>query len=187
MVQTLASHTPQSYKPAAKMLHWGLAVLIIATLPVGAIMVQQGLARPTQDMLFIFHKNIGVLILLLMLVRIVYRIVNPPPPLPDSIPDGQKRIAEATHWALYALVFVMAISGYVRVTAGGFPIEGLNWLGVPPLAPRSDAVAETAKAIHFWARFALVALIIAHVGAALHHLVIKRDGVFGRIWPSSGR
>lgn len=187
MDRAAAIDRPLSYRPAAKLLHWGLALLILSTLPVGAIMVQQGIARPTQDMLFIYHKNVGVLILLLMLVRLVYRLVNPPPPLPDTIPNTQKRIAEATHWALYTLVFVMAISGYVRVVAGGFPIEALNWLGAPPLVPRSDALAETAKAIHFWTRFALVALILAHVGAALHHPVIKRDGVFGRIWPTAGR
>lgn len=187
MSQTMATEAPQTYRPFARLLHWTLALLILATLPAGAIMVQDGLARSTQDALFIFHKNVGVLILLLMVVRLGYRLASPPPPPPASVPDVQKRIAEATHWALYALVFAMALSGYVRVIAGGFPIETLNWLGVPPLVPRSDPLAETAKAIHFWARFALVALVLAHVGAALHHLVIKRDGVFSRMWPTRRR
>ena len=174
---------PQIYKPAARYLHWLTALLIIATFPVGLTMVQEGLARGTQDALFIFHKNVGVIILLLVLARLAYRAANPAPPLPDSVPGWQQRIAHLTHWLLYGLVIVMAVSGYTRVKAAGFPLEGLDALGFPSLVPKSEALAKTAQNIHWTARFALLALILLHVGAALQHALVKRDGVFGRMWP----
>lgn len=171
----------------ARALHWVTAILVIATIPVGTLMVQEGLPRAFQDGLFIFHKNVGVILILLVAVRLIYRAAHEPPPLPASVPDWQRQAAGLTHVLLYALLIVMGLSGYVRVTAGGFPIEMLDALGIPPLAPRSDSLAETAKAVHFYARFALVALILLHVGAALQHLFSRADGVFSRMWPAAGR
>jgi cytochrome b561 len=81
------------------------------------------------------------------------------------------------------LLFVMPIAGYIRVKAGGFPIESLDWLGVPPLVPRSDALAETAKSVHYAAGIAITGLIALHVAAAAYHGIIRRDGVFSRMWP----
>jgi cytochrome b561 len=69
------------------------------------------------------------------------------------------------------------------VTTGGFPIEGLNALSIPPLFPKSEAVAATASAIHAAAKNLLIVLIALHIGAASYHGLIRRDGVFSRIWP----
>jgi cytochrome b561 len=151
---SFAQTTGAAYKPVARGLHWIVALVVIATIPVGVLMA--------------------------------YRLANPPPPMPASVPPFQKLVAELVHWALYALLFIMAVSGYVRVAAGGFPLEALDALGVPRLVPRSDALAETAKWIHGTARIPLAALIAAHVGAALFHAVVKRDGVFSRMWPGRG-
>ncbi len=175
--------TPRSYRPTARVLHWLAAILIIAMFPVGVAMVDGGFARPVQDTLYVLHKNGGVIILLLVLARLIYRAMNPAPPLPDSMPGWQQKIAHLTHWLLYGLVIVMAVSGYVRVKAAGFPLEGLDAMGIPSLVPSSKPLAETAKMIHGTARFALFALILTHVGAALYHAVVKRDGVFQRMWP----
>ncbi|HSF64714.1 MAG TPA: cytochrome b/b6 domain-containing protein [Paracoccaceae bacterium] len=178
---------PPAYRPLARALHWATAVLVLATIPAGIVMLQQGLDRPLQNLLFMFHKNIGVVILLLVLIRLAYRAANPPPPLPRSVPDWQRRIAGLTHVLLYAALIVMAVSGYVRVVSGGFPLEWWDALGVPRLAPRSDAVAGVAKTIHWAAHYVVIALVVLHVGAALFHGVVKRDGVFARMWPALGR
>lgn len=186
----MAAHAPQSpirYPALTRSLHWLVAIMVIATMPIGMAMQQEGLARPTQDLLYILHKNGGVILLLLVLLRLVWRARHPAPPMPASLPGWQVAVAKLTHWLLYGLLLVMAISGYIRVAAGGFPIEMLDALGIPKLVPRSDSLAETAKAIHGTARFGLALLILMHIGAALQHLLIKRDGVFGRIWPPFGR
>ncbi len=169
-----------------RLLHWVSAVLIVAMIPIGVIMQQEGLARPTQDLMFILHKNGGVIVLLLVVLRLIWRAAHPAPPLPAHMPNWQVKAASGVQWGLYAMLIVMALSGYIRVRAGGFPVEMLDALNVPAMVPRSDALAETAQTIHSNARFVLVALILVHVGAALRHAV-ARDGVFSRIWPPVGR
>lgn len=176
-----------AYKPFARVLHWLMALLILATIPVGQMMVMPGWPRATGDALYIFHKNVGVVLLLLLVVRLVYRLMNPPPPLPSSVPPVQQMAAGLTHLGLYVLIAVMAISGYVRVKAGGFPLESLDALGVPSLVPRSDDLGNAASRVHALARIGLILLILMHIGAAAFHGVVKRDGVFSRMWPARGR
>ncbi len=172
----------QGYPAASRWLHWVTALVVLATLPVGVAMQTEGLARPVQDALFIFHKNVGVVILLLVIARLVVRATTTVPPLPATLPAWQKQAAAVSHGALYVLLLTMAISGYIRVKAGGFPVETLDALGVPSLVPRSDDLAETAQWIHSTVRFVLVAFIALHIGAALKHGLIDRDGVFQRMW-----
>jgi cytochrome b561 len=171
------------YRTPARLFHWTVAVLVFLMIPAGLVMVQQGIPRGLQDTLFIFHKNMGVLVLLIVIARLAYRRFNPPPPLPEAMPQVQRRIAELSHLALYTLLVLMPLAGYIRVRAGGFPIEWLDALGVPTLVPRSDAIAEVAKTIHYFGAMALIALVALHVGAALFHGIIRRDGVFSRMWP----
>lgn len=182
---TVAESAPQShgYRTPARVLHWLTAVLVLATLPVGQVMVIDGLPRALQNTLFIFHKNVGVVILLLVLARLAYRAARPAPPLPDTLPRWQAIAAKATHWLLYGLLIVMAVSGYIRVEAGDFPIELLDALGIPPLVPVNKALAESAQSVHYFVRLAVFALVALHVLAVLHHELWRRDGVFRRMWP----
>lgn len=182
----MADPAAPAYHPAARALHWITVPLVLAAFPVGALMVMEGWARPTQDAMYIFHKNAGVVILLLVLARLAVRAIHPPPPLPATMPPWQRRAAAVTHAGLYLMLLVMAVSGYVRVTAGGFPLEGPDALGLPRPVPRSDALAGAAGAVHAGARFVLLALVLAHVGAAVMHAVVRRDGVFRRMWPGRG-
>ncbi len=175
------------YRMPARFLHWTMAVLVLATIPAGFVMVQPGLDRATQNALFIFHKNVGVLLLLLVIARVFYRWLRPPPPLPTWVPVLQMRIAHASHIAIYVLLVVMPVAGYIRVKAGGFPIESLDALGIPSLVPRSDALAAFAKTTHYVGGIALTALVVLHCSAALYHGILKRDGVFSRMWPPFGR
>lgn len=176
----------QRYSNTARLLHWVMAILVLLTIPAGLIMVQTGLDRGLQNALFIYHKNVGVLLLLLVVARLAWRLIVPPPAFPQDMPRWQARIAGFTHVAVYVLLFIVPIAGYIRVRAGGFPIESLDALGVPPLVPRSDALAETAKTVHYIAGIAIAALLATHIGAALFHGIVKRDGVFSRMWPPVG-
>ncbi|MEM9229524.1 MAG: cytochrome b [Pseudomonadota bacterium] len=173
----------ETYKRPARWIHWLMALCILPMIPAGFIMIQEGIPRPLQNTLFLFHKNMGSLLLLLIVIRLLYRAFNPPPPEPAHLPQWQVKVAAATHWLLYALLVVMPLSGYVRVRAGGFPIEMLDALGVPSLVARSDQVAGIAKSVHFFAGYMIAALVALHIAAALQHAIIKRDGVFSRMWP----
>ena len=176
-----------AYARSARLIHWTMAALILSTIPVGFLMVQDGLPRRVQNALFIYHKNVGVLLLLLIALRIAYRFAVSPPPLPHHMPHWQARAAGLSHLALYALMVVMPVAGYVRVRAGGFPIEVLDCLGAPSLVPRSDALAEIAKTVHYYSAFILTAFVLLHISAAVHHGLIRRDGVFSRMWPGADR
>lgn len=177
----------QSYRAPARWLHWSMALLVIPMIIAGVIMTREGIPRPLQNTLFIFHKNVGVLLLILIFVRLAYRWKNAPPPEPDHLADWQVKVAGVTHGLLYALLVIMPLSGYIRVRAGGFPIELLDKWGIPALVPRSDALADLAKAVHYYSSWLIVLLVAMHIGAALQHAVIKKDGVFSRMWPAASK
>ena len=171
------------YAVPQRAIHWIMALLILPMIMAGFVMIQQGLPRSVQNSLFFFHKNIGVLLLFLAVLRLVIRLRNPAPRLPLQLPAWQGRLAATSHGLLYVLICLMPLSGYIRVRAGGFPIEMLDRLGVPSLVPRSDALAAVAKTVHEYGAYGLAAMLTLHIAAALYHALILRDGTFGRIWP----
>ena len=178
----MTDHGP-GYRTPARLLHWAVALFVLAMIPAGVVMTQEGIGRSLQNTLFIFHKNMGVVVMLLVLARVLYRWANPPPPLPEAMAPAQARISRLTHGALYLLLLIVPLAGYIRVRAGGFPIEALDAMGLPALVPRSEALASAAKTVHWAGGIALAVLVALHVGAALFHGVIKRDGIFSRMWP----
>ena len=186
MLSRLFGNAPMTYGTVARLLHWLIAVLVILMIAAGLVMTEK-IDRSIQDPLFIFHKGTGAVLIALITLRIVWRLTHPAPPLPLSIPPAQRFAAHAVHAGLYVFLVIMVVSGYVRVTTGGFPIELLNALGIPPLFSKSEAVAETAKAIHATAKNGLILLIVLHVAAAAYHGLRLRDGVFSRMWPPVAR
>ncbi|SIO54488.1 cytochrome b561 [Rhodovulum sp. ES.010] len=170
------------YSFLSRAFHWSVALLVLLMIPAGAVMIQDGLPQPVQNTLFILHKNTGLLVLALVLLRLVWRQIAPPPPLPDRVPGWQRRVADLNHRLLYLLLVLMPVAGYVRVKAGGFPIETLDAWGVPALVPESEALATFAKSVHYYGALALGALIGLHLLAALYHGAIRRDGVVARMW-----
>jgi cytochrome b561 len=95
--------------------------------------------------------------------------------------------AHVSHGLLYALMVIVPLAGYVRVRAGGFPIEMLDAIGFPALVPKSEALAATAKSVHYYGGGAIMVVLAAHIGAAVFHGVVKKDGIFSRMWPPAGR
>ncbi|MER2509294.1 MAG: cytochrome b [Amaricoccus sp.] len=171
------------YDVVSRLLHWVTVLIVFVMIPVGLYMTQDGIPRATQDGLFKLHKGLGSIFLLVILARLAWRLFHRPPPLPASIAPAQRWAAEAVHAGLYVFLLVMAVSGYVRVTTGGFPIEWLNAIGIPPLLPKAEAVSKVASIVHAVAKNGLILLILMHVGAAAYHGIVRRDGVMSRMWP----
>ncbi|WP_410218560.1 cytochrome b, partial [Paracoccus sp. (in: a-proteobacteria)] len=113
----------RGYSTTARLLHWLVALLILAMIPAGLIMTQEGIGRRLGNLLFLFHKNTGAVLILVIVLRLMWRLTHRPPPLPQSLPQWQQVAARLSHGALYGLMVVMPFSGYVRVRAGGFPVE----------------------------------------------------------------
>ncbi len=173
------------YGTVSRLFHWLTVVLVAVMIPVGLVMVQD-IPRSVQDPLFILHKGLGPLVLVVVLLRLAWRAFHPAPPLPASLPAVQVRLAQAVHVGLYVFLILQAVSGYARVTTGGFPNEVLTRLGIPPLLPKAEAVGEFASGVHAVSAVVLIVLIGIHVGAAAYHGIVRRDGVFSRMWPPFG-
>src|SRR5437867_6270702 len=90
------------YTPVARLLHWTTAVLVLPMIPVGIYMANAD-AGTMQDTLYNLHRSAGMLVLPLIVIRLMYRLAHPPPPLPADIPAFQQLAAHANHWALYVL------------------------------------------------------------------------------------
>lgn len=180
----MAAHPPpDGHSTPRRVIHWLMALLILPMVVVGLLMVQPGWPRAVQNTMFILHKNVGVLLLFLAILRIAIALTHRSAPLPDSLPRWQRRAAQASHGALYALILILPLTGYIRVRAGGFPVEALDRLGLPPLVPRSDTLAEAAKTLHDVAGSLLIVVLLLHIAAALQHALLKRDGIWSRMWP----
>ncbi|MEM9395581.1 MAG: cytochrome b [Pseudomonadota bacterium] len=181
------SDVTTSYRFTARLLHWAIGLLIIAMILAGFAMLQEELPRSVRNTLFIFHKNAGILALVAVIVRLAYRALHTPPALPETVEPMQRRAAAVSHFALYALMIAMPIFGYVRVKAGGFPIESLDAWGVPSLVPRSDQLASLAKSAHYVGAIVISVVVLAHISAALYHALVLKDGVFQRMWFSASK
>ncbi len=178
----MSDHRSPGHDTLARLLHWMTVAALAIMIPVGMAMTSAGFGA-IGDELYIVHKNLGVIILLLVAFRIAWRLIRRPEPLPASVPPLQRRIAGTTHALLYVFLLIMPITGYIRTVGGDFPIELLDALGMPPLVPVMEDTAEVFSVIHKFSAYAMLVLISAHVTAAFQHALIHRDGVMGRIWP----
>jgi cytochrome b561 len=171
------------YGSVARFLHWAIAILIIVTLPCAWVMTNSG-PGPLQNFLFVVHESIGLTVLALAILRVIWRLVEPPPPLPASVPPGQALLAHLNHWLLYLLLFLMPVSGYLSVVAGGYPLNFFGLFDVPRLVAKSDGLGKFTETAHFTLQYAVYALVLVHVAAALHHHWARHDGVLRRMWPA---
>lgn len=173
----------------ARVLHWLMAALILAMLFIGVGMVASVSAR--HDWLLRIHKPLGIAILILAALRLAVRLRHPPPPLPADLPYIQKLAAHASHWLLYSLMLAMPLIGWAMLSAGGYPVMLSESLRLPPIFPTSPVAFAVLRHLHSWFALLLVLTFLAHMGAALYHGLIRRDGVLssmlrsGRKMPAS--
>lgn len=169
------------YSGFAKSLHWIVALLVLTIIPVGIVM---GEVQNAPFNLYNFHKSLGVLILILMTVRLIYRLVNGVPPEP-GIPAFYRIAGRLTHWALYILLFLTPISGAIANMYYGAPTPFFGLFEVQPFFAKNEEISNYIFARHKIMGFAVGALALMHVGAGLFHYFIRRDGVLQRMLPGS--
>jgi cytochrome b561 len=136
-----------------------------------------------QDPIYILHKGLGSVLIVLVALRVLWRVTHRPPPFPDFMPTLEQRIAGATHVAIYVALVVQVVSGYVRTVGDGFPIELLNVLGIPPLIPPMPRLAQVALVVHQVTVLVLLGLVAVHVSAVLRYHLIERKPILARMWP----
>lgn len=175
-------NVPVRYTGTAKLLHWLIAVAILANLALGLVMVDMAFS-PTKLRYFNWHKWAGVSILVLVTLRALWRLGHRPPPLPASIPTWQRIAAELTHVGLYVLMFAIPLSGYFYSLAAGYPVVFLGLVKLPVLIGANPELKDVLKDVHEALNWTLLGLLAAHAGAALKHHLIDRDDVLRRMLP----
>jgi cytochrome b561 len=165
----------------SRLLHWLMAVMVLAMLFIGV-----GMAASVSEryaVLIAIHKPLGIAILVLVVIRFVNRLINKPPPLPDTLPPVQRLAAKASHILLYALMFIMPLVGWGMLSAARYPIVLFGPLQLPPILPHDEMLYAWLRLLHTYLAYALFATFLAHLGAALFHGLVRRDGVFESMAP----
>ena len=181
---------PRRYTTVAIVLHWLIGGAILFMLGLGLAMTQLTLNPATLFGMYQLHKSVGITILLLVAVRVAWRLSHPPPPLPASLPKLERRAAHAAHLALYAFMLAMPLTGWAMVSASVYNIPTVLFGVVPwphlpvlPTLANKAAVEGALKTVHALIGFTLIAFVALHVAAALRHQLAKHDAVLWRILP----
>lgn len=176
----------QRYTLTAMVLHWVLAVAILTAFVVGLTLDDMPLS-PAKLKLINWHKWAGISILLLSVLRLLWRLAHRPPVLPDRIqqamPGWQTKAYHATHHLMYLLFFVVPLLGWAYSSAKGYPIVWFGVLPLPDLMPVNKEIADSIKELHGLAAWGLIGLVALHVAAALKHQFIDKDGLISRMLP----
>jgi cytochrome b561 len=166
---------PVQFSVLSRILHWTMAALVLVMLFIGVGMVA---SLSDYHWLVSVHKPLGVLVLILAAIRLVNRLLNPAPPLPEGMPSWQRFAAHASHVALYALMFALPLVGWAMLSAARYPVVLCGPLQLPPILPQDAMLYAMLRTTHTILAYLLFVTFIAHLGAALMHALIFRDGVF---------
>jgi cytochrome b561 len=166
---------PNRFPLAIRLLHWAMALLILAMLFIGVAMAST--AGPVYSKLLALHRPLGITILLLACLRLAIRVISRVPPLPGDLPRLQRIAASASHWLLYAGMIAMPLMGWAMLSAGGFPVALAPGVTLPPILPQSGLGFGLLRWTHGVLAIAFFGLIVGHLTTALVHGFIRRDGV----------
>lgn len=188
MVATTTTQGPpaaERWPLAIVLLHWWMLLLIVTTMTMGWI-AEEAAVSPDKIRLFVWHKSLGITVLLFWFIRLGWRLASAAPPELPGQPGWQLRLAKVVHRLLYVLMGLMPLSGWVINSAADFPLKVFWLVPLPALVGASETVQEVAEVIHAGSLWLLLALIGLHVSAALWHRFRQRDGTLSRMWFGSG-
>jgi cytochrome b561 len=170
----MAQAESRRYAVVAILLHWAIAIGILAMIPFGwwmSDLIHEPETRAHGVAAFQLHKSIGLSILVLSLARLGWRLMNPPPPLPSGMTQWERLAAVATHWGFYAIMIALPLSGWAYVSSG-FAAEGVR-----------QAAAAASMSAHSALAWGAIVLAVLHVAGALKHQILSKDSVMSRMVP----
>jgi cytochrome b561 len=170
---------------------WGVLSQLFHWLIVALIVLQVTLASLADDLppgvkklgLLARHKSVGITILMLVILRLLWRSLNLTPLLPPTLKPYERLLARLTHAALYVLLFAMPLSGWMMSSARGFPVSWFGFFTLPDLVPRNKSLYAAFLTTHEVLAWVLAAVVTLHVAAALKHHFLLRDDVLRRMLP----
>ncbi len=182
----LIRDTAAGYGLVTRLTHWVMAVAIVAMFALGLWMVTLTYYSPYYSTAPNIHRSVGILLLIGLVARFLWRIANPKPDDGELAP-WERTASRIVHWGFYPLLLALMVSGYLISTAGGRPIEVFDWFSVPSLVQRKG-LEDSAGEVHEWLAYLTIALVALHAAASLKHHFIDRSRILVRMWsgpPSS--
>jgi len=174
----------QHYDPVAQAFHWLIVALLVVQYST-ELVLPYILPKTAEDGLAAWHLSVGPTILLLMLLRLAWRLTHPPPPPPTDLPPMLRLLSRVTHWLFYVVLIVLPLLGWTAASAYGATPHLLGLIPLPALVAPNKPLAEAVGNAHGILALALLALIALHIAGALYHALVKRDGVMQRMLPGS--
>jgi cytochrome b561 len=172
----------ERYGAVAQLLHWSIVALIITQFVLANKADSLSLG-PAKIAVLAQHKSFGMTIFALAVMRLLWRLANPVPPLPASTPRWQSLVAHLSHWSLYALILVTPLLGWTMSSARNFPVSWFGLFTLPDLIQPDRAKYDLLHEAHEICAFTMAAIAILHAAAALKHHLFDRDNVLRRMLP----
>ena len=177
------------YAPLQRIFHWLMALIILPLMAGGLLIgilgfngVTELLGAGLRDTLYEYHKTFGLIVLVLMVARLFLRLELGRPAYDQPLPLWQILISSFVHYLMYLALFAMPILGWLATDASDFPVEFFGW-NLPQFIAKDAAMGEALYAAHEIVGWVLVGLVALHIGAALKHWLVDRDGVARRMTP----
>jgi cytochrome b561 len=178
-----AAHPAGQYGAIAKLFHWVTLGLMLVALPLGFVI--QHVKDASKMGFYALHESAGLTILFVALARLAWRRLSPPPSQPNDMPKLMRTISTAVHHALYALLILQPLLGFLATNAWGFPMQGatayLGFIELPKFMEAWEGLAKILSLLHSIGGWLLVVLIALHIAGALFHHAIRRDGTLMRM------
>jgi len=172
----------EKYPVAMRFLHWFMAVIIISMIILGIFMGGVDKENPLRMQLYNIHKSFGVTVIFLFVLRVAVRLASSAkiPKLPKQISQTEVRFAHLGHFAIYALMFAVPISGYAMSNSYGYPVKWFT-IEMPKLFADDKEFAALASQAHEFLAFSLLALLIFHVAAVVKHRIKDKVNLLERM------
>jgi cytochrome b561 len=169
------------YGPTAKVFHWLIVALLAIQLPLGWLMpdIHRGM---TPGIAMSVHVSVGMTMLLLIVLRLLWRLTHPVAP-ETNLPPWQRVSSELVHWLLYIVVLLTTLSGWFQASAKGWTIYLFGAVPLPHLVEQGSALGRSIGNLHATLTWVLLGLVGLHVVTAFVHLLVYRDGVMSRMLP----
>jgi cytochrome b561 len=168
------------YGIVAKLLHWLIFALLVVQYAIGSIMPHIG-RKTVNEGWVSWHFSVGAAILFFIVLRLVWRLLNPVPQLP-SLPPWERLVSGITHWALYLLVLAMTLLGWAATNSRGWDVNLFGLVTLPKLSPTGSEWGHQCGDIHNVLVYVLLGFIAIHVAGALYHYFVKHDQVVARMF-----
>ena len=180
-------NTAHDWSTPIKVLHWLLALAVVAMAIMGLVMKYGDFAPVERIRLYALHKSVGLTILVLAVLRLLIRLLDRGRPVLPPMPRWQHLAATFSHVALYVVLIGMPLTGWLYNSASGFPLQWFSQFKVPALVERSTELKALAGSLHFAGFIVLAIVLLMHVGAAIQHHFIHRDNVLRSMLPRPRR